>query len=614
MLAEYKKNNSDFSVIQSNTHRYILPGMGGILPGKRLAKREIEQNIELMKTIDCKSAKQMENAYEKTLHLLEVTDKNKRQSKYLLNKFIDWCKAEGFIENTYDEQVEKEIEIMQRKHPGKVIRRLDVFRIMTERGIPPRLESERVSQYNMRYTEEKIILSLNREDYINDYKAKFPDLNSKQIYHKIRFDLNILNQELEDIKFFLQEELHLADSTTKRRMTNIKTLLGGMYKQEKDLSQVKLKNLVYVVNIIPKIDTYSSYNKYMLAKFKAMERCKDIGLDLKKKLQVFFDSRSHPLNPSTRANYVECLINITKYNYRDIIPKLEVEEVPIITVLKKWRKEFHKELKVTSRAIPIEKKIVSWEQVMEVLIRAKYDAETDINVYGPKSKIQFKFRSKRAIGKSLMRFLLLGFFILLPPHRQQVYRELLIGKSFIYGYLDSGFLHSADSIDHEKYSYYLNIKDYKTKGSYGDFITKVPNFDFLDGSSFYDFIDRWIWEGYREEVMSDPSIENFFVGVINGKPITTDGLGSIIKSSFYRSTGVKVTSHTLRHIYKTHIESSLDLKLSDSERNSTAFAMKHSTEIANKIYNQQSQESKSAPAMELIQRINTNILRRQTTV
>jgi hypothetical protein len=137
-----------------------------------------------------------------------------------------------------------------------------------------------------------------------------------------------------------------------------------------------------------------------------------------------------------------------------------------------------------------------------------------------------KYQRKRSLltqAKSLQRFVLLGLFALVPPSRQRVIRELELGRTLKYGIFEHGrFIPFEKMANPSEAKYYVHLQpeDYKTGDSYGEWLGEFPNTEFPDGSKFYDYLNRWLFQCYQDansewhgmrELIAAPGVKTVFV-------------------------------------------------------------------------------------------------------
>jgi hypothetical protein len=215
----------------------------------------------------------------------------------------------------------------------------------------------------------------------------------------------------------------------------------------------------------------------------------------------------------------------------------------------------------------------------------------------------------------LQNFLLLGFFVLVPPPRQRVIRELEMGRTLKYGIFENGRFTSFEKMpnpNEAKYHIHLLPEDYKTGDVYGEWLGEFPNTEFFDGRKFYDYLSRWFFQGYQDEnsnwlgmreLIATPGEKTVFVGDRIGTSHDSGSLHQKIRTIFTRWTGVPISPHDLRHLYRTHIDDPVTGATSE-ERESAAYWMRHSSQMAQKTYSHLSNEQKLRAGGQMAERLN----------
>lgn len=217
---------------------------------------------------------------------------------------------------------------------------------------------------------------------------------------------------------------------------------------------------------------------------------------------------------------------------------------------------------------------------------------------------------------------MLGFFILIPPSRQRVIRELELGRTLKYGIFEKGRFTSFDKMtnpSNAKYYIHLQPEDYKTGDTYGEWLSEFPNTEFPDGSKFYDYLNRWLFQGYQDangdwhgmrELIAVPGEKTVFVSLKTGKAHNVHTIGQKIRIIFTRWTKTPITPHDLRHLYRTYIDDPAT-GATQAEKESAAYWMRHSSETAKKTYSHLNNEQKLRAGAQLSSRINQRLLENQ---
>jgi len=96
-----------------------------------------------------------------------------------------------------------------------------------------------------------------------------------------------------------------------------------------------------------------------------------------------------------------------------------------------------------------------------------------------------------------------------------------------------------------------------------------------------------------------------FMGSKAKKPMDVDNMCYYIVGIFDSTIGLKLSPHKLRNIYCTYLA---DSNADQQTIASSAYWMRHSPEMARKVYTKQSIENKLRPGAERITAINSKFL------
>jgi integrase len=168
-----------------------------------------------------------------------------------------------------------------------------------------------------------------------------------------------------------------------------------------------------------------------------------------------------------------------------------------------------------------------------------------------------------------------------------------------------------------KYYIHLQPEDYKTGDIYLEWLGEFPNTEFPDGTRFYDYLNRWLFQGYQDangewhgmrELVASSGVKTVFARGIMGDPHNTTTMSGKVRKIFTRWTGVPITPHDLRHLYRTYIDDPAT-GASAEEKESAAYWMRHSSQMAAKTYSHLNNEQKLRAGAQLSARINQSLLR-----
>ena len=102
-------------------------------------------------------------------------------------------------------------------------------------------------------------------------------------------------------------------------------------------------------------------------------------------------------------------------------------------------------------------------------------------------------------------------------------------------------------------------------------------------------------------------MKTVFVRGVSGKLHDKSTMAAKISSIFRRWTGIAITPHDLRHCYRTYIDDPA-IGATAQEKESAAYWMRHSSEMAAKTYSHLNNEQKLCAGAEMTERINRQLL------
>ena len=227
---------------------------------------------------------------------------------------------------------------------------------------------------------------------------------------------------------------------------------------------------------------------------------------------------------------------------------------------------------------------------------ARYHKRSNGNVYKTK-------RPRKFTAQDLQRFLMLGVLCVVPPLRRRTLAQLEFGRTLVHGIeTESGFIPKDKMQNPSEALYYYDMlpDDYKTGKIYGNYFVALPNYYFQDGSCFYDYLNKWLYEGYREELLEHgQSHQCLFVraygnkkGDLKGDPLPYECYTTVIAELIQKFTGIKIRPQIFRVIYRTHY---VNIGAPPDVLDALAFFMQHSPETAAKVYTRRSLSEKLAP-------------------
>ena len=587
-------DSKDISSFRNSILRYVVTGITEQIPNSRMTPSQMKRaELFLDSILLTKVNKAFLRKYQNIgFKLLDIKKPNQRRPRSILNKFLDWGDRMDIFKKDSSSDVNKNSAWLS--YHKKIIDRSFYEKNKTRKKPKP-----------------KISISLDEKSYLKNYSEKYPEHNEKELIQIISKDLKNIKSQMKKYKKFLFSRSNAKD-TIDRDLRTILALIGWYSKKNNiPLKNINFDNIIKIINIYPSMQ--DDFNKYLIEEGKARYQAKEEGKILISFLEDFFEDYKIT-NPETKQHYIVNLISLLKFSYKNITDKTQAkdcEDIPQIQALKIFRTQLPLGENKKITVLPL-----NWAEVIQVVLEAKKEADVDTRIYKDSNGCIKKETSKRkmfVIATSLQRFLILGFLTFLPPDRQRTLRELKINKSFKLGtFTKQGlFIPKEDMANNKEAKYYIHLgeEDFKTGKFYGEVIIPIPNPEFADGTKFYNYIDKWIFQGFRQSKLDQFQQKDhgyLFLQSTTGLPMKdSSSIHSITTCFFRRKTGVEVNPHLFRAIYRTFI---VNRGMTKKEEESTLFLMHHDEKTAQKHYTFQTLEEKIKPGLDLIAKINSEIL------
>jgi len=584
-----KKN---ISLFKSALFSFTLPGLGGQTPsGSRITSKERDFGRKILNSISISATteEQLREAQKQTFARLNTPKERQRQLKSYLNQFIEWAIKSRFFPSLELPEENEEYTF----YPKKI---------------------HRVKSTNRVGETKKFTFSFEPNDYINE------PLTIEQIQQH----LNRIKEELNKFESYKTNNLGKRAVTGEKYTRLLQRILGWLYREKNiPLAEFSLNKLVPFVKLNPRLSKFSNnegdrWLSQVTARAEALEEIKDKAHSLVDLMMEFFSWLDNPPSSRTKQHYITSLIEYSKYVYHSETDKtmaLNFEDIPIVNRLKVFQHEVDTGKKNASSHSS--NKYLPWPDVINILEKMKFEADLEtIKCNGAKKRPK---RLLLSTAKSLQKFVLLGFFILVPPPRQRVVRELELGRTLKYGLFKNGRFIPVDAmINPSEARYYIHLQpqDYKTGDTYGEWLGEFPNVEFDDGSKFYDYVNRWLFQGYQDkggewhgmrDLVAAAGEKTVVVGSTLGRSYKQTSMGNLIRRIFIRWTGVPVNPQELRHLYRTYIDDPAT-GASEAEKESAAFWMRHSSQMAKKVYSHLNCEQKLQMGAQMSERLNRQLL------
>ncbi len=586
----YPKKLQVISVI----NRFILTELGLVIKGSRMTKKEKIMASKMASNLFLKDfdRDQLEGLIIRSFNKQKTSKKLQKSAKSHLNFYLN------FLENYFDFAPNNS------KNLEKICQDTSPYRINKK---PTRyIEKSHLNLSKKRKPKVPISLKLNSEHYLASYQAKNPDSDIEDLKKIISEKLTIIENKLKEFETYCLLEIPVAPSTSKNHQENIKRLLGWLYLQDTDLEKVSFEEIIPVVELNLKISDFDSFREYTIAKIRSEELAKEQAKKTRKFLDNFFQSYQ-VTNNETQQKYIQVLIALAKYLYKDITDEDEVEKFDDIAVIRNLRHYRRKLKRINPPPHKIKTLKFTWNEILIIREQLKKEADLEFSFSNRQKRgvVEKKERGKKAIAKSKMRFLVFCLFTIIPPDRARTIRELRIGETLKHGIkTNEGFISREQLSNSSTAKYYIHLqdKDYKTGQIYGEFWGEIPNHIFRDGSKFYDYLTDWIYGGWRKVLLKNETHNYCFCKSEKSVPHTVDSFHSLVAKAFRSKTGIKMGTHALRDIFCTYLE---EIDAPAEVRASAAYWMKHSEQIAKKVYTVVDLQTKLTPAFEFMKQLNS---------
>jgi hypothetical protein len=306
--------------------------------------------------------------------------------------------------------------------------------------------------------------------------------------------------------------------------------------------------------------------------------------------------RSRDISAAYEANILRGLIKLLKFRFAEESDSdtsyggNSFADVPIIKEIRKIHRDANKRQRVAPRSSDEKQKWLSWPEYLQVVQYSKnellqlikdFDAQPELARRFSKDDVARQYcLDQKKITESYQVYLILAFFANIPD-RQRTIRELEIDRTFV---KDEEL--SCWTIKH-------GPDDYKTGKSYGERPAMHLTQDMTPAID--DFVENW-----RPSLL--PQTKFLFVQGRTGKPMTSDSVYQRVSRSCFKFTGKKTNPHLLRDMIVTHVRES---DASEKQLEALALYMGHSLQMQRSSYDRRTLTKKIAPAIELMQSINS---------
>ena len=586
-----RKHDRNARAIETTVRRFLVKPDGFSINGTRATKIELANFEDWLRTklLPHLTREQWQARLDDVLTQSELTKTQQRSYRCYATRFINHLGDLDYLlvlTPPEESSVSTKNLILQRKKPNFVVEKVQQNR--------PHLKQTQ---------QQKIILSFTATDYLDVYQSLYPELTKAEQLTIIQNELDRINKQFQEFQNYLahrtKDPLRLA--TQEKTLGHIKRLFGWLFCCTQNLELIKLESLIPVVDKRVNLHNFQSIQAYYEAKGRLDAEAEKAVEEVERFLLDFFDNYGSHYTRSTKVVYINALINLAKFLYRRITCKTKspnYQDIDVICALHALSIELpkeppkFKELPLTLN--DVRKVLETYKQHIDN--PARYHKRRNGNVYKTK-------RPRKCTAQDLQRFLMLGLLCVVPPLRRRTLAQLEFGRTLVHGLeTESGFIPKDKMQNPSEALYYYDMlpDDYKTGKTYGNYFVVLPNYYFQDGSCFYDYLNKWLYEGYREELLEHGQTHQYLFlrgygnkkGGVKGDPLPYECYTTIIAELMQKFTGIKIRPQIFRVIYRTHY---VNIGAPPDVLEALAFFMQHSPETAAKVYTRRSLSEKLAP-------------------
>jgi len=576
--------------VKSSTRR-ILWDDDDLPPITRRATKDVIAANEKWASSNCLPSlteEEWEQWIEEQIAKADLTSQQKRVHRSTLKRLVKLLKKHHWLKpSTPDPSASSEIIALNRRNPPLVV---DL------RAVAASKEKQHQNPCTR--------LSLNAADHLPLYRQLEPHLTDEQRLDLIESLLDPIRAEREALKTYLVRH-GKADGTIKTTLEAVDILLGYQHQQESGLAHLSFKKIIPVVQISADITDYESMDDYYLAQGKIEALAKRAGKDSRAWFERFFNDYGQYLSKGSKEYYLKAGITMGKCSYYPITDRTihnNFEDIPAICALKTLRKQIPSD-PPSDETLPL-----TWEQGQLILETQKHYVDDPYNYSTSKKtgKVKRAKRAQRSMALDMQDLIALGFLTAIPPLRAGTLGVLEIGDTLKHGKFEGNvFIPRSEMANPNDAVYYFDMgpECYKTGKIYGHYRTEIPNYQFKDGTSFSDCLDKWIYGGYRQTLLTYGQDHQFlFVKTRNkknsrqGDPGTPESYEQMIGGITEKFTGLAIFPHEFRSMCSTHYR---NLGLSKAELDALAYFMQHSSAMADKTYDRRTCQERTAPILNL---------------
>ncbi|MBD2028272.1 hypothetical protein [Leptolyngbya sp. FACHB-711] len=513
--------------------RYTLPGWGfSLSKGQRLTAQEREQGLQFLQQIRLEQLQEAPAFQEKSFEELNVAGNSRRNYRWALNNFIDWCKQQTWAASVSWAE---------------------------EKRVTPRKREKKGSAVDLGATHAKSRLS---------YRLPKEQISAS------------LQEELVAFRNFLtKEEPCVSGHTAQMYEQQVLRLLGWLHQ----VQGIPLEDLS-LETIVPK--TSARDEEYASSLAQAYLQW------LQDSRRRHTDAPEHELiSPHTAIKAIDAWLTVAKFVYRkeiEVVGRKNKEKIPVLQVLYSLRRYAVNSLKSYQRISHQQKDPITWTEFLELgeFLRDECKPWFLQSIQSKRGgATRGTSRSLTAIAQSYQRFLCLALLSYIPPPRLGELRQLKISLPF-----GSDLEHITNNVHtRENLLYYdgsqwwiriVNKKYEQMRAP--DRRIPIPNIRYENNRCFYQYLEEWLlhydYRNDKEETLSvlglrsclNPQHDYLFT-LKNGKPYNSSSFGMLLTHAVRRITEKHVPP--ARQMFFSYVRETNALSSGDMEN--LALSMGH---------------------------------------
>jgi hypothetical protein len=549
-----EKAHAILSQTKTSLLRYTMPGWGFPVPQKaKLTEWETERGLEAMKQIAVEQLGTALVAQQRVFKEKNVRHSLMRTYRSALNRLLKWCEEQSWWQKEDGRPIPKLTPVKKRQGSATDIR-------VTQRRYKDDLGNPLIKyKYGLGAVEGDVIT-----ERLQAELEAFSAWRTGRLEPRLKRPISRLSLEKE------LSRLHL--------------ILGWLHRFKGiPTYQLTFEQMMPFVPIEGTADLQKASGCADV--HSAIARAEDVA---QKTLELALDYinwlRLRGANSeTTELDVVKTFLAVARFVYRHEIQDIDKsnqvssnQDVPIIRV---FRSEIAQRQKILrdnrdseiEAIISRQAKMPSWREFLAFVEQLRAECTPKLrqgNLTGKDDVTRSSVRSLTAIAHSYQRFLFAAMLSYIPPQRQQVYRNLLVGDYRDYESIDnfplpeevSGYLYSEAG----RWYVHLFRDRYKTGKNYSEYQLEIPNIRYPDGRWFYQYLDEWINEfnypapsGEVQELKGlrqafNPSHQYLFTKKNGEKYSHPTELSNLLRNATYRILGCVLNPHHVRHIFITY--------------------------------------------------------------